>query len=498
MISPKSILLITVDCLRADHVGFLGYPRPTTPFLDSLRAESAVFENAIVAGVPTYYSFPAILASRYPLALGRDVLGLAPGEPTLASSLKDSGYATAAFTAANPYLSARFGYDQGFDVFRDFLDEPVRPYSFGPTSGSRMRTRVNQVLQDACSVLPPAKALYNELYFQYCQRWASPPASSLDALRRFPAADVLVNQARSWLASIGEQPFFLWLHFMDPHSPYYPALPALDLMGDHMSPERARYLNSFWLRSDLSSSGLRRHLREITVLYDAGVRWVDTQVGLLAGDLRKAGRWDDCVFAFTADHGEEFLDHGGRYHPPNRLSEELLHVPVLLRAPGLPLKALSRNPFSLIHLAPTLLESAGQTVPSAFRGRSHWSQLQHGGDRSDFAIAESIAGCTNPFRPENRFGPRVLVVRDRRYKLCLTLSSPLTMELFDLDADPAEGSPLTSSQAPEHRRRLLELALAHLDQSRSERDARCRITAQLHEFQLEWANPEPTLQTSGL
>src|ERR1035438_45169 len=118
----KSIVLVTVDCLRADHVGFMGYERPTTPFLDSLAGESFVVPTAIVAGAPTYYSLPAILASRMPLALGRDVIGLAPGETTLATVLRESGYATGAFSAANPYISPRFGYDHGFEVFRDFLD----------------------------------------------------------------------------------------------------------------------------------------------------------------------------------------------------------------------------------------------------------------------------------------------------------------------------------------------------------------------------------------
>ena len=118
----RSLVLITVDCLRADHCGLYGYARPTTPFLDSLAPESFVVPAAIVAGAPTYYSFPAILASRMPLALGRDVVGLAPGESTLATVLRESGYATAAFSAGNPYISPRFGYDHGFEVFRDFLD----------------------------------------------------------------------------------------------------------------------------------------------------------------------------------------------------------------------------------------------------------------------------------------------------------------------------------------------------------------------------------------
>ena len=114
---PRSLVLITVDCLRADHVGFLGYSRPVTPFLDSLAENNTVFSNAIVAGTPTYFSFPGIMASRYPLALGRDVVGIAPQETTLATALHHAGYATAAFLAGNPYLSSRFGYDQGFDTF---------------------------------------------------------------------------------------------------------------------------------------------------------------------------------------------------------------------------------------------------------------------------------------------------------------------------------------------------------------------------------------------
>src|SRR5579863_4671832 len=240
----KSILLVTVDCLRADHVGFMGYQRPTTPFLDSLAAESFVFPAAIVAGAPTYYSFPAIMASRYPLALGRDVLGLAADEPTLASVLQHAGYATASFGAANPFVSSRFCYEHGFDTFRDFLDGNLEPLSddisVQPDSG--WKTRLNRHLQSLNTHLGPLGAVYDELYFQYCQR-ATQVANSVEALRRFPSADVIVKEACRWLASIGDRPFFLWLHLMDPHSPYYPKDEAMALMGRKpMTPFRARYL----------------------------------------------------------------------------------------------------------------------------------------------------------------------------------------------------------------------------------------------------------------
>src|SRR5690349_5039147 len=163
----QSLVLVTVDCLRSDHVGFMGYARPTTPILDSLARDACVFSQAIVAGAPTYYSFPAMLASRFPLALGRDVVGLAPGEHSLALVLQQSGYATAAFSAGNPYLSARFGYDQGFDVFRDFLD--VKLPSVQEEGSPTTRTRWNQRFNKMSHRLGLGE-LYEELYFQYAQR----------------------------------------------------------------------------------------------------------------------------------------------------------------------------------------------------------------------------------------------------------------------------------------------------------------------------------------
>src|SRR5258708_21297778 len=117
MRAQKSIVLVTVDCLRWDHVGFMGYDRPTTPFLDSLAAASFVVPTAIIPGAPTYYSFPAILGSRHPLALGRDVLGLPPQESRLAFLLKPAGYAPAAIRLAHPYISSRLAYHQTSDEF---------------------------------------------------------------------------------------------------------------------------------------------------------------------------------------------------------------------------------------------------------------------------------------------------------------------------------------------------------------------------------------------
>ena len=112
--------------------------------------------------------------------------------------------------------------------------------------------------------------VYDELYFEYCQR-VTPVAESLDAMRRFPAADVIVDHACTWLSSLGDVPFFLWLHLMDPHSPYYPKDDALMLMGQEpVTPYRARYLNSWWNRSDLGPRRFARHRGAVRCWHSLG------------------------------------------------------------------------------------------------------------------------------------------------------------------------------------------------------------------------------------
>jgi arylsulfatase A-like enzyme len=489
----KSVVLVTVDCLRADHCGFMGYQRSTTPFLDGLAGESFVFPSAIVAGVPTYYSLPAILASRYPLALGREVLGLAAEEKNMASSFRADGYATAFLGGGNPYLSPRFGYEFGFDSFRDFLDADISPLSVHentPVMRKGWVSSLNRMLASACHKIPGVAAAYDELYFQYCQRCAGSSPESLDALRRFPAAHEIVEQARTWLATVGETPFFLWLHFMDPHAPYYPTQKGLEAHGDReangLTPSRARYLNAYWNRSDVGPERLRCHRDEIVALYDAGIRWVDAQISGLVEALRQYKVWENCIFALTADHGEEFLEHGGRYHAP-ALTEELIHVPFLLRVPGAPKRVVSSNPFSLLHLAPTLLTAAGLQVPAEFQGQSHWKQIQEGSAWSEPAISECVAGCANPFRPDDRRGPRLLAVREARYKLLLNFGTDAE-HLFDLESDPGEQNPLPRATAKPERRRLLEAALAHLRRSTTRQISKAYLRARLREIGLNLSN----------
>jgi arylsulfatase A-like enzyme len=423
-----------------------------------------------------------------PLALGRDVVGLAPGEGTLATVLRESGYATGAFSAANPYISARFGYDEGFEIFRDFLDfaTPSTQSTVNPQtrSGDSVRGKLNRSIKGVAGALGLSQ-VYNELYFQYCMRITA-PARSTDALRRFPAAEVLVEEAQSWLASIGQRPFFLWLHLMDPHSPYYPPNEAFrELTGKDVEPERARYLNEYWNRGDLALSGLRRKRDEVIQLYDAGIRWMDCQIARLVESLKQSRLWDDCVFALTADHGEEFLEHGGRYHAPVHLSEEIVRVPLLIRVPGKRGAKVPPSPMSHLHLAPTLLDMVGVQSPPAFQGRSLWANLQRGIAWDDPALIECAYGCTNPFRPESRNAPRLLGIRDARFKMVIRIEPGAVEEVYDLEANPAETHPSTDGLAVETRKRLLQAAREHVAKTVSARDSMTRLQARLRDLRCE-------------
>jgi arylsulfatase A-like enzyme len=308
--------------------------------------------------------------------------------------------------------------------------------------------------------------------------------ASLDDLRRFPAADVLVDQAGQWLAGKAGRPFFLWLHFMDPHSPYYPPAQALRLMGqDHADASRARFLNSYWNRGGLGAERLQRNRDGVVALYDAGIRWVDEQAARLAEMLREAGIWENCVVALTADHGEEFLDHGGRYHSPPKVAEELIHVPLLLRIPGMRAGGI-KAPFSLLDLAPTLLACMDVQEPASFRGRSRWKKLRSGQSWVEPALTECVGSCTNPFRRDNRLGSRLLCVREEQYKLVLDFSAG-SEALFDLTADPKELRALPLETQKPVRRRLLDRARCHLANSVQSRDADARLAACLRDLRLE-------------
>jgi arylsulfatase A-like enzyme len=489
---PRSLVLVTVDCLRADRVSRSDTQRVTTPFLDSLAGDSFVFKNAYASGIPTYYSLPALLASRYPLALGRDVIGIAPGESTIATELNECGFHTAAFVAGNPYVCSADGYSAGFDVFRNFLsgNETEFEQAHDLSLQQPFRERANRWLSKACHSLPALGAAYDEIYFQYCQRSIRNDGASFDKLRRFPSADVIVDCALAWLQQNSAGPFFLWLHLMDPHAPYYPKAEALEEMGSELDSSEARLVNSLWAREGLSSRRLHKKRRSVEALYDGGVRWADRQIGRLCNRLVELNLWDQCALAVTADHGEEFMDHGGKFHPPVNLHEELIRVPLLMRVPGHSKGRDVNPPIGLIDLTPTLFDALDIPAPAGFRGRSCWRKLKNNEDWDWPVLTECAYGCTNPFRTETRLASRMLSVRKGVYKLVMNFATG-SDHLFELRSDPGEVSPLPAGTAVDVRKQLLQCAKKHVAESLKSRDLDLRFATQARQLRAEWGRPLP-------
>ena len=244
----ESLLLVTVDTLRPDRLGHSGHPRPTSPVIDRLARRGVVFENAYSAAGWTLPSVATLLTGLPPHEHGATEVGraLRPGLPTLATALAARGFATAAFVS-HVLLEPASGLDRGFDLYDDTVLDVGHPHA-----------------------VATAEALTDR---------------AIAALRELPT------------------PFFLWVHYFDPHFDYLPHAETADFGG-------------------------RRIDR-----YDGEIRHVDRHLGRLLDALDARDLTSSTAVVFTADHGEEFGEHGGRFH--FTLHQEVVRVPLIVAAPGL-------------------------------------------------------------------------------------------------------------------------------------------------------------------
>ena len=306
------LILVSIDTVRADHLGSYGYHRATTPHLDGLAGDGARFREARTTAPWTLPSHASMMTGLYPPAHGvrfytsfrflqsGSSARLGQSHLTLAEVLRDAGYETAAYTSTT-WLTEGFGVMQGFDV--------------------------------------------------------------LEASIREPSADRIVDQALAWYLREEQtgSPKFLFLHFFDVHDfrspPEFEArLVPGDYRGKLLEGLVALTSNTF---DDLNEDDLAFAMAK----YDAALMYVDSELGRLFSALRAAGRFDETLIIVTSDHGEEFWDHGGSGHGFT-LYEEQLRVPLIVKLPSSS-PVLHREPevsASLVDVAPTILDYAGFPV----------------------------------------------------------------------------------------------------------------------------------------
>ncbi len=318
-----NILLITLDTTRADHLGVYGAGPAATPALDSLARTGVIFQQARAQAAVTPVAHASLFTGLNPYQHGLRTLHgnrdyhLSDGVETLAEALAGQGYETAAFISAFP-CSRRFGLDRGFALFDEEFDAP---------HGARVGRAGN----------------------------VSTGLAQRDAART-------TTRALEWLAARDrERPFFLWVHYFDPHdplmrpppedvAPFMEGFPEHERMERLLGQDLAAFVEEYARQPDLMRSWLRR-------LYRAEVAFMDRHVGRLLGELTGTGLGARTVVAVTSDHGEGLGDHGWWGH--GILYQEQIHAPLILAGPGLPPGLEIADPVRHVDVAPTLLDLAG-------------------------------------------------------------------------------------------------------------------------------------------
>jgi arylsulfatase A-like enzyme len=382
------VLLVTLDTTRADYLGCYGRSGDPTPCLDAIAREGTRFDLAIATAALTPVSHASILSGLDNSGHGVRVLAAGAGTrlpadvPTIATILRERGYRTAAVLSAFPVSSA-YGFERGFDLF----DCPEGALEAGP---------------------------------------AGNPTWNLSRLQR--RADATTNRAIEWLRG-ATQPFFLWVHYFDPHdaalSPPPEALPA----GVPPPPPGT---------VDLSPE-----------LYAAEVRYMDAQIARLVAALRASGAWEHTLVAAVADHGEGLGDHGWQHH--RILYQEEIRVPLLLRVPGVRHAASVGALVRTTDLLPTLLDYLGLAPPRPIDGKSLRGFIEGRAEPPRIALADAINGYDRNAlqirsRPLDDF---LYCAMSARWKLVYRPAHPAASELFDLERDPGERENLFAVRADE-------------------------------------------------
>jgi arylsulfatase A-like enzyme len=411
--SPPNILLILVDTLRADRLGTYGNTRGLTPFLDQLASQGTLFEHAYSTTSWTSPAVASLFTSRYP-SQHRIVnydSKLADDEITLATRLRQAGYTTAAFVA-NSQISRPRGFAVGFTYWWE-----------------------NQTAHEH-------------------------------------AADVR-RAVAAWLDdSTGSRhgPIFLYVHLLDPHRPYLPPEPYLSRFEDAATGAKASRADAKMTRKqwDKLTGG---EVRLLESRYDGEVASVDAEIQQLVADLQRRGLLEHAVVILTADHGEEFMEHGGMNHG-RTLNNEVINVPLIVVAAGRAGHAVREN-VSLVDIAPTLLDLAGLSAEPRFEGQSFVPLLTGPSAARRAASGIAPAGAAASAGADEAPRQRAIVVEllpngsafdlRRHARAIIRGSAKLLVsrsgetEFYDLELDPRETRPTGADPDPQQRQLMVEL-----------------------------------------
>ncbi|PSQ06827.1 sulfatase [Halobacteriales archaeon QS_6_71_20] len=425
-------MLITVDSLRADALG------PHTPTLRGLARRGTAFETAIAGGNWTPFSFPDLLGAR-PVFADASTPGPAT-DPTLAEALSAAGVRTAGVNAGNGFLTAHYGYDRGFDEFESFLDGARTPVGRFLTT----HPTVNGWVQYFGWPLGNAAAKLRGR-----ERRHAVDTSHLHALER-EAFDTVDSVAAD------EEPFFLWIHYMDAHTPYVPAPRHVRAVTDGEVGSLQTLLGH--LRAGLGREVSDDTLRTLRALYDASVRQIDESVERVLEELEAAGLREETTVVLAGDHGEEFLEHGHLAHYP-KLYDELVRVPLVVDHPGAPARR-EPAPVPLRDVPPTVCAALGVEPPAAFAGESLLPTVADAeppdrGPVTSLAVrGESVTSQPIP----RRLGDGTPLVAARTSRWSYLRGGDGQVRVFDRDADPGETEPVDRSAVPEATRAELRRA----------------------------------------
>jgi arylsulfatase A-like enzyme len=343
-------ILITVDALRADHLSQYGYERETMPVLDDFFAEDTTrFENAFANGTHTGISLPSMLTSRY--------LGDQPAMngPTVASALPDN--VTTIGLHSNTYFSARIGEPSGFDIFDDF--------NVG-VSEEREATRspAHRLFRKTMDAIRPTVERFGLREKAETIQRAIFPAHIIHESTAYETAERTTDRALELVDKV-EGDLFFWVHYMDPHRPFGMHIDELEYVDKCLNSDEIHELMS---KAGINPEKITDEERQLLIdLYDSELRYTSREIRRLIDGLRERGRWTETNVIFTADHGEEFGEHGYYYHR-NRPYDELLHVPMFVKRPGTTGTVLGQR--VLLDVAPTICDWYDVPQPSEFAGET--------------------------------------------------------------------------------------------------------------------------------